>query len=206
VGNTGGYVTGGSGGKVGGYVWGRVTGGYVGGHPLWCMRQHHDFLASPHELSAPIAQLNGSPLGGVVVGNVGGAVGGGVGGGVGGIVGGKVGKGVGGEVGLEVGKTVLGGAVGQPRAKLLQQNSDLLWDHSTSKFAKPSSQSKGREVEDNPDNSQHKSGIRNNKLNKQHVVIKQVKSRRGRTTSKSPPHPTYLKVVSWMYSPAPVPT
>merc|ERR1719189_2606359 len=34
----------------------------------------------------------------------------------------------------------------------------------------------------------------------------QVKSILGRTTSKSPPKPTYLYVVSWMYSPCPVPT
>jgi len=120
-----------------------------------------------------------------------------VGGGVGGMVTGFVLKGVGGRVGLDVGKTVLGCAVGHPRPTELQQNSCLSSDHNTSKFAKPSSQSNGSEVDEvNPESSQHNSGIRNNRLNKQHVVIRHVKSRRGLTTSKSPPHPTYLYVVS----------
>jgi len=116
---------------------------------------------------------------------------------VGGGVGGIVLKGVGGTVGLDVGKTVLGCVVGHPRPTVLQQNSCLSSDHNTSKFAKPSSQSYGMEVDEvKPESNQHKSGIRNNKLNKQHVVIRHVKSRRGLTTSKSPPHPTYLYVVS----------
>merc|ERR1719282_1964804 len=49
-------------------------------------------------------------------------------------------------------------------------------------------------------------GINNNRLKRQQLVMMQVKSLLGRTTSKSPPQPTYLYVVSCWYSPWPQPT
>merc|ERR1719429_426671 len=69
----------------------------------------------------------------------------------------------------------------------------------------PALQSYGWEV-DVPDRSQHSNGISNRRLRRQQPVMMQVKSLLGRTTSKSPPKPVYLYVVSWMYSPCPVPT
>jgi len=153
-------------------------GGAVGGQPTWWMRQHHSFLSAAQVFSGSTAQLKGStgPLG------AGGLVGGGVGGGVG--------NGVGGTVGV-----VSGRAVVQPLPIVEQQNSCWAGDQVVSHCAKPDSQSYGSEVAV-PDNSHRSSGIKSSKLRRQHVVIRQVKSRRGR--EKSPPQPTYLYVVSWM--------
>jgi len=156
------------------------------------MRQHHSFLSACQVFSGSTAQLNPMGAGGLVVG-------GGVGGGVAG--GGVVGGGVGGGVGISGCTKIV--VVVQPLPIVEQQNSCWAGDQVVSHCAKPSSQSYGSEV-GVPDNSHRRSGIRSNKLKRQHVVIRQVKSRRGR--AKSPPHPTYLYVVSWMYSPWPLPT
>ena len=110
---------------------------------------------------------------------------------VGGGVGGGVGNGVGGLVGGGAGRAV----VLQPLPIVEQQNSCWAGDQVVSHCAKPASQSYGSDV-GVPDNSHRRSGIRSNKLKRQHVVIRQVESRRGR--AKSPPQPTYLYVVSWM--------
>merc|ERR1719266_1948553 len=61
-------------------------------------------------------------------------------------------------------------------------------------------------VEPMPANNQSSRGINNNRLKRQQLVMMHVKSLRGRTTSKSPPNPMYLYVVSCMYSPCPLPT
>merc|ERR1719220_3242519 len=71
---------------------------------------------------------------------------------------------------------------------------------------KPASQSYGSEVDPNPDSNQSSRGSSRSKLNKQQLVMMQVKSLLGRTVSKSPPAPTYLYVVSCMYCAWPVPT
>jgi uncharacterized protein YcfJ len=127
-----------------------------------------------------------------VVGGVGGKVGGGVGGSVGGGVGGGVGNGVGGTVGVVSGNAVAGTVVAHPRPTVMQQKSFCSWDHRESKSMKPSLQSKRFEVDEvKHDKSQQSRGI-NNKLKRQQLVIKQVKSLLGRTTSKSPPQPTNL--------------
>jgi len=55
---------------MGGRVAGNVMGGAVGGQPLWCTLQHQIFLGSSQESSVPMAQLNGSPLGGALVAGV----------------------------------------------------------------------------------------------------------------------------------------
>merc|ERR1719270_2278966 len=156
-------------------------GGAVGGQPTWWMRQHHSFLSAAQVFSGSTAQLKGStgPLG------AGGLVGGGGAGRVGGGVGGGVGNGVGGLVGGGAGRAV----VLQPLPIVEQQNSCWAGDQVVSHCAKPDSQSYGSDVAD-PDKSHRRSGIRSNKLKRQHVVIRQVKSRRGR--AKSPPQPTYL--------------
>merc|ERR1719384_2207241 len=96
--------------------------------------------------------------------------------------------------------------VAQPRPTVMQQYSFCAWDHEFSIIAalpKPASQSNGRD-EDEPDSSQQSKGISKSRLRRQQLVMMQVKSLLGRP--KSPPHPTYLYVVSWMYSPWPVPT
>merc|ERR1719384_913190 len=95
--------------------------------------------------------------------------------------------------------------VAQPRPTVVQQKSFCAWDHEFSIIAalpKPASQSNGRD-EDEPDSSQQSKGMSNKRLLRQ---MMQVKSLLGRTTSKSPPHPTYLYVVSCTYSPWPAPT
>jgi len=164
-----------------------MMGGAVEGQPRWWIRQHHSFLSVAQVFSASTAQLKGSvgPWG------AGGLVDGMVDGGVGGGVGGDVGNGVGGTVGVVSGRAV----VLQPLPIVEQQNSCWAGDQVVSHCAKPDSQSYGSEV-GVPDNSHRRSGIKSNKLKRQHVVIRQVKSLRGR--AKSPPQPTYLYVVSWM--------
>jgi len=115
-----------------------------------------------------------------------------VGGSVGGGVGGGVGNGVGGTVGVVSGNAVAGMVVAQPRLTVIQQKSFCSWDQRLSKSMKPSLQSNRFDVDEvKQDRSQQSKGI-NNKLNKQQLVIMQVKSLLGRTTSKSPPHPTNL--------------
>merc|ERR1740129_856016 len=70
----------------------------------------------------------------------------------------------------------------------------------------PASQSQTTDV-DTPENSQQSRGIKNKRLRRQQLVMMQAKFLPwGCATSKSPPAPTYLYVVSWMYSPWPVPT
>jgi hypothetical protein len=63
------------------------------------------------------------------------------------------------------------------------------------------SQSKGSELDELGHKSQSRRGSNSNRLRRQQPVMMHVKSLLGRTASKSPPHPTYLYVVSWMYSP-----
>merc|ERR1719464_1826622 len=195
VGITGGKIgcTGGKTGCTGGRGGNGRGGGAVGGHPRWWTLQHHAFLSAAHVFSASTAQLNGStgPTGtGCVGGNVCGGVGGGVGNGVGGTV-------IGGS-----GRAVAGRVVVHPLPMVLQQKSCCAWDHAVSHIGKPSSQSYGSVVP-TPDNNQRSNGSNSSKLNKQQLVMMQVKSLLGRTTSKSPPAPTYLYVVSCMYSPPP---
>merc|ERR1719411_9210 len=94
-------------------------------------------------------------------------------------------------IGIGLGKAV----VAQPRPTVVQQKSFCAWDHEFSIIAalpKPASQSKGRD-EDEPESNQQSKGISNKRLREQ---MTHVKSLLGRTTSKSPPHPTYLYVVS----------
>merc|ERR1712242_16622 len=172
MGCTGGKI--GAGGAVGG-------GGTVGGHPRWCTLQHHCFLSAAQESSTPVAQLNGStgPEGA-------GRVGGGVGGGVGGTVRGGSGRAVAGRV------------VAQPLPMVLQQKSCCAWDHVVSHIENPASQSYGSDVDPNPDSNQRSRGSNSSRLSKQQLVMMQVKSLLGRTTSKSPPAPMYLYVVSCM--------
>jgi len=159
-----------------------IGGGAVGGQPLWCTRQHHVFLSCAHVSSASIAQLNGSPVGTGRVGR-----GGGTGSGRGG---GGVGGGVGGAVGVVSGKAV----VAHPTPVVMQQYSCCSSDHRSFQLATPVLQSNGREVVNKLERSHHKSN--SSRGSKQHVVIMQVKSLRDLMTSKSPPHPTYLYVVS----------
>jgi len=156
---------------------GITIGGDVGGHPLWCILQHHAFLSAAHMLSASTAQLNGSPLGTGRVGR---------GRGLGGYVTGGVGGGVGGCVGVVAGKAV----VEHPTPVVMQQYCCCSSDHRSFQFATPWLQSKGREVVNKPDSSHHNSS--KSRGSKQHEVIIQVKSLRGLAMSKSPPHPTYL--------------
>jgi len=156
-----------------------TIGGAVGGHPLWCILQHHAFLSAAHMLSASTAQLNGSPIG---TGRVGRGLGGKVTGGVGG--------GVGGAVGVVSGKAV----VAQPIPVVMQQYCCCSSDHKSLQLATPWLQSKGKDVVNSPDNNHHRRSRSNG--NKQHVVMMQVKSLRRLITSKSPPQPTYLYVVS----------
>jgi len=156
----------------------------------WWMRQHQSFLSAAQVFHSSTAQLKGStgPIGtGLLVGRGGVVPGGGVGGRVGGFVGNGVGGGGGG--------VVLGRAVVQPLPIVWQQNCCWAGDQLVSHISKPASQSYGSEV-GVPEHSHRRSGIRSNKLKRQHVVIRQVKSLRGR--AKSPPQPTYLYVVSWM--------
>jgi len=110
---------------------------------------------------------------------------------VGGGVGGGVGKGVGGNVTGGSGKAVAGRVVVHPLPIVLQQKSCCAWDHAVSHIENPASQSYGS-VLAVPDSSQHNSGSNSNKLNRQQLVMMQVKSRLGRTVSKSPPAPIYL--------------
>jgi len=102
---------------------------------------------------------------------------------------------VGGAVGVVAGKAV----VEQPTPVVMQQYCIFSSDHISFQFATPWLQSKGKDVVNNPDNNHHSS--RSSSGNKQHVVIMQVKSLLCLTTSKSPPQPTYLYVVSWTYEP-----
>jgi len=103
-----------------------------------------------------------------------------------------VGGGVGGAVGVVSGKAV----VAHPTPVVMQQYCCCSSDHNNFQFATPLVQSNGSEVVNNPDRSHHKSN--SNRGSKQHVVMMQVKSLRGLITSKSPPQPTYVYVVSWM--------
>jgi len=107
-------------------------------------------------------------------------------------VGGGVGGGVGGTVIGGSGRAVAGRVVAHPLPMVLQQKSCCAWDHAVSHIENPASQSYGSEVDPNPDNNQANRGSNSNKLNKQQLVMMQVKSLRGRTVSKSPPAPTYL--------------
>ena len=119
-------------------------------------------------------------------------MGGSVGGGVGGCVGANVvGKGVGGTVGEVFGRAVVGRVV-HPRPAEMQHQSCFSLDHKVAQLAKPSLQSKGRDVVEIPDKSQYKKGSKSSRLRRQQPVMMQVKSRLGRTTSKSPPRPMYL--------------
>jgi len=119
-------------------------------------------------------------------------------------VGGGVGGGVGGRVaGWVMGKGVGGGTVGctgsavvrQPMPTVEQQKFCCAIDHRVSKSANGTapgtSQLNGSDV-DRPDSNQQSKGISNKRLKRQQVVMRQVKSRLGRTTSKSPPAPMYL--------------
>jgi len=99
---------------------------------------------------------------------------------------------------------VSGRAVVQPSPAVSQQNSCAAGDQVSSGCDIIAVQSYGSEEVFGTHNSHRRSGIKSNRLKRQHVVIRQVKSRRGR--AKSPPQPTYLYVVSWMYSPWPWPT
>jgi len=110
---------------------------------------------------------------------------------VGGGVGGGVGNGVGGTVTGGSGRAVAGRVVAQPLPMVLQQKSCCAGDHAVSHIENPASQSYGS-VDPTPDSNQANRGSSNNKLNKQQLVMMQVKSLRGRTVSKSPPAPTYL--------------
>jgi len=118
--------------------------------------------------------------------------------------GGPVGGGVGGGVGGAVGAAVAGCVVWQPTPVVAQQNVFCSSDQIASQFT-PALQLYSS-VEPIPEISQQRRGISSSKLRRQQLVMRQVKSRLGRTVSKSPPQPTYLYVVSWMYTPWPVPT
>jgi len=110
-----------------------------------------------------------------------------VGGGVGGAV---MGNGVGGGViGSGAGRAVMR----QPLPTVEQQKFCCACDHIVSHcpVANPASQSNGSDV-DRPDNNHMSKGSSNKRLRRQQVVMRQVKSRLGRTTSKSPPAPMYL--------------
>jgi len=163
-----------------------MGGGGLGGQALWWTRQHHAFLSSAHVFSGSTAQLNGSPVG---TGRVGRGLGGEVGLG-GGAVGGGVGGGVGGAVGVVAGNAV----VAHPIPVVMQQYCCCSSDHISFQFATPCVQSKGRDVVKRPDSS-HQSR-RRSRGSRQHAVMMQVKSRLCLMTSKSPPYPTYLYVVS----------
>merc|ERR1719491_1500640 len=170
-------------GCTGGRKIGCTGGGGVGGHPRWWIRQHHPLLSAAQVFSASTAQLNGSTG---PEGLAGGGGGGGVGGGVGGAV---MGNGVGrGAIGCAGSAVTM-----QPLPTVEQQKFCCACDHIVSHcpLANPASQSNGSDVE-RPDNNQQSKGISNRRLRRQQVVRRQVKSRLGRTTSKSPPAPMYL--------------
>lgn len=100
-----------------------------------------------------------------------------MGGGVGGGVGGCVGNGVGGTVGVVSGKAVPGWVVVHPLPTVLQQNACFSTDQPDSHLAKPASQSNNKVVT-SPHNQKSK-GINSNKLRRQQVVMRQVKSLLG---------------------------
>jgi len=84
--------------------------------------------------------------------------------------------------------------VEQPTPVVMQQYCIFSSDHSIFQLATPWLQSKGKDVVNKPDNNHHRSN--NSSGSKQQVVMMHVKSLLGLITSKSPPHPTYLYVVS----------
>jgi hypothetical protein len=112
------------------------------------------------------------------------------------VSGGCVKNGVGGDVGAGVSGKAVDGTVVQPLPVVIQQYSCCSADHKLCQFTKPSSQLKGKEVVPIIESNHSKRGISNSKLRRQQVVMMQVKSLLERTTSKSPPHPTYWYVVS----------
>jgi len=83
-----------------------------------------------------------------------------------------------------------------PTPAVAQQNCCCASDQEDSQFMAPVVQSYSA-----PEHNHNNSGNNRSRLRRQHDVMRQVKSLRGRTASKSPPHPTYLYVVSWMYWP-----
>jgi len=89
--------------------------------------------------------------------------------------------------------------VAQPTPVVMQQYCIFSSDHNNFQLATPWLQSKGKDVVNKPDSSHHRRRSRSG--SKQHVVMMHVKSLLCFTTSKSPPQPTYLYVVSCMYDP-----
>jgi len=81
----------------------------------------------------------------------------------------------------------------------MQQYCIFSSDHNNFQLATPWLQSKGKDVVNKPDSSHHRR--RSRRGSKQHVVMMQVKSLLCFTTSKSPPQPTYVYVVSCTYDP-----
>lgn len=100
-------------------------------------------------------------------------------------------KGVGGEVGGCVSGKAVVGTVVQPLPEVMQQYCCCSADHRFCQFMKPASQSNGSDVVPMMESNQSNRGRRSKRLRRQHPVIIQVKSLLGRTTSKSPPWPTY---------------
>jgi len=83
--------------------------------------------------------------------------------------------------------------VGQPTFMVLQQKSFCCCVQTVvaAGDVKPMEQSK-MPVVAGPESNHNNRGSSRSKLNKQHVVMRHVKSLFGRTASKSPPQPTYL--------------